>query len=182
VVLVVSTFCKWEKYMANSSFPKAWAEMVFVGPMLSWRMLKMAVASARVIRRRSSLIISGPKSAQERKEYRKMIQEKFQGLGEASTAYFASFKQSLPVAFALSSRGVTAINAWNALFAARTPISFFRNYVRLGAALGWLFIAIFLEECVFLPRLFLNTTQPLSKRVSANAARLSRGSQRVRAA
>src|SRR3954471_18237609 len=102
--------------MSNSSLAKTWVEILFIGPLLSWRVIKMAVASAQVIGHRSSLVIKGPKNRQERKEFRTMIHEKFLGAGEASTAYFTSLNKNLPFTSTVSSSISAAIDAWRSLF------------------------------------------------------------------
>lgn len=160
--------------MQESSIVKAWVDMVLIGPKLTWRIIKMAVASVRVIRHRSRLIRTGPKTRLERQEYSTMALEKFQGGAEAASAYSRFIGTTIfPMAKALSSETIKTINAGFSLFNKRTPGSFISGYMQFAKTTGWLFI-IPVQISVFLVKLFLSSTAPLDKRVNANAKRLSK--------
>lgn len=162
--------------MSKSSLAKTWAEILFIGPLLSWRIVEMAVASAHVIKHRSPLVIKGPKTRREQKEYRTMIHEKIQGAGEAWAASFTSFNKDLLRSTSVWSSITETISAGRSLFNVR---SYPWNYLRFSGALGWLFIALTTEGTTFYPKLFLKSTQPLKQRVTANARRLKKQAPRL---
>ena len=163
--------------MAKVSFAKVWADVLFIGPRLIWRLAKMAIASARVIRHRSRLIARGPKTGQEQLEYRVMVQEKIQGIGEASRAYLRALNNSGSFSTkAIMAAGSATFNAWLLLFSGRNSLSFAARYVRFSLSLGWLLFLVYTQSSLFVPKLLLNSTAPLDKRVSANAKRLSSAS------
>lgn len=161
--------------MSDYSIANAWIDMLLIGPRLSWRVIEMAVASARVISKRSRIIARPRKTRSERREYRTMISEKLQGSAEATNAYVVSFSnKGIPIAKDTTAAATKTLDALFSVLNSRSPFAFISAYAHLIAALAKLLIAAPMQIINFIASIFLNSTAPLAQRVTANAKRLSK--------
>lgn len=162
--------------MYNPSVIKTCAQLFLIGPTVSWRLMTMTIASAQVIAQRSRILMKGPKNKQQRREISGMVFEKFWGAGEATHAGLTSLvRENTASAIELISLFTLPIASHKG--PTDTPTLF--KYAFFPIAIATTSLLIPTRVALSVVRLFLESTQPLHKRVTANAKRLHRTKQFV---
>jgi hypothetical protein len=151
-----------------------WMEMLMSSAELAGRMAEMTAVSAYVITRRSWLLALEPNDSRKRREYNRMIREKFLGGGESVVATWRALFENYP----LLARSM--VSTLVPLAGASTPAADFNQGMpRLRSAIGTICAASAIPSStamhigIFLSTVGLKATAPLHRRVVANMERLS---------
>lgn len=161
--------------MAQSILKTA-LQLTFIGPRIAWRVMEMMAAATQVIPARTEMFVAAVKTPNRAaaNETMTMVSEKFIGSWESMSAAAASAIAGTPesMRFGISARGL--LDAAHKLVRSPTLSTWIVNQGALQIKLMKAMLGLWSQALLLGLRLFMRTSEPLHKRVTANARRLNR--------